>query len=64
MMTLRSHDQYNTTVYDVHDRYMALAVTEGGAHECFECGPKRMEKQTNRQDYESFSGEEVQTAGK
>mgnify|MGYP003324774118 FL=1 len=25
MMTLRSHDQYNTTVYDVHDRYRGIS---------------------------------------
>ncbi len=24
MMTLRSHDQYNTTIYDVHDRYRGI----------------------------------------
>ena len=24
MMTIRSHDQYNTTVYDLHDRYRGL----------------------------------------
>ncbi|MBT3477758.1 MAG: FdhF/YdeP family oxidoreductase [Euryarchaeota archaeon] len=25
MMTIRSHDQYNTTVYDVHDRYRGVS---------------------------------------
>ena len=25
MMTIRSHDQYNTTIYDVHDRYRGLS---------------------------------------
>ena len=25
MMTIRSHDQYNTTVYDVHDRYRGIS---------------------------------------
>ena len=24
MMTIRSHDQYNTTIYDVHDRYRGI----------------------------------------
>ena len=24
MMTMRSHDQYNTTIYDVHDRYRGI----------------------------------------
>ncbi|MDA8700949.1 FdhF/YdeP family oxidoreductase [Euryarchaeota archaeon] len=25
MMTIRSHDQYNTTIYDVHDRYRGVS---------------------------------------
>ena len=25
MMTIRSHDQYNTTIYDVHDRYRGIS---------------------------------------
>ena len=24
MMTIRSHDQYNTTIYDLHDRYRGI----------------------------------------
>ena len=24
MMTIRSHDQYNTTIYDLHDRYRGV----------------------------------------
>ena len=24
-MTIRSHDQYNTTIYDVHDRYRGIS---------------------------------------
>ena len=34
MMTIRSHDQYNTTIYDVHDRYRGVHGNKRDFDEC------------------------------
>ena len=48
MITIRSHDQYNTTIYDLNDRYRGVHGNRSRTDECYRHDRKRMEVPSHR----------------